>query len=279
MDPIEKKPLYHYHPGEQIFSIGTVGCNLDCQFCQNYHISRYFDNHNALQPERYSAPDLADAAVDSGSFAIAYTYSEPVVWFEFVEDLSRLARDRGLRNVWVTNGFIESAPLKEAVPFIDAMNIDLKAFTDKSYRDLRGKLDLVLKTIETCFKSGVHIEITTLVVPGVSDDPTQLEGIARWIASIDKRIPYHLSRYFPRYHFSKEATDLHVLNQAKAAAKSHLDYVYLGNTMDESDTLCPACGNTLIERRGYSVGFKGVVVKDGKPVCSHCGRPADVVTD
>jgi pyruvate formate lyase activating enzyme len=185
MDPIEKKPLYHYHPGEQIFSIGTVGCNLDCQFCQNYHISRYFDNHNALQPERYSAPDLADAAVDSGSFAIAYTYSEPVVWFEFVEDLSRLARDRGLRNVWVTNGFIESAPLKEAVPFIDAMNIDLKAFTDKSYRDLRGKLDLVLKTIETCFKSGVHIEITTLVVPGVSDDPTQLEGIARWIASID----------------------------------------------------------------------------------------------
>lgn len=279
MDPVEKKPLYHYHPGRQIFSVGTVGCNLDCPFCQNYHISRYFDNRNVLQHEHYTASDLADAAVNSGSFAVAYTYSEPVVWFEFVHDLSLLARDRGLKNVWVTNGFIETAPLKEAIPFIDAMNIDLKTFNEKSYRELRGKLEPVLKTIEACYRADIHVEVTTLIVPGVNDDPAQLEGIARWIASLDRKIPLHLSRYFPRYRYNKEATDLRVLAQAKIAAKSFLDYVYLGNALDESDTLCPGCGNTLIERRGYSIGIAGISNNDGKPLCKKCGRPADIVMD
>ncbi len=279
MDPIEKKPLYHYHPSKQIFSIGTVGCNLDCPFCQNYHISRYFDNRGFAQLDHYTPEEIVKAASDSDSFAIAYTYSEPAVWFEYVADVSRIAHEKGLKNVWVTNGYIEQPPLQEILPLMDAANIDLKAFDEKAYRELRGKLDPVQRTIAALHGAGVHIELTTLIVPGLNDDLVKFEKLARWIASLDRKIPFHISRYFPRYRYHREATDLRFLDQVRGIATGHLDYVYLGNTGGGSDTHCPSCGNLLVHRNGYTTKIAGISKAGDDYLCSNCGSPVDIVME
>lgn len=278
MDPIEKKPLYHFHPGKRIFSIGTVGCNLDCPFCQNFQISRYFDTRSLMQLDKIMPGEMVDIAVRNGSFGIAYTYSEPAVWYEYVYDVSKLAHKKGLANVWVTNGFIESSPLKAILPYIDAANVDLKAYDDQAYRELRGAFEPVLATIETLYAAGVHLELTTLVVPGLNDDPARLVELAKRIAAIDRKIPYHLSRYFPRYRYRNEATDVELLERIRAAVSEHLDYVYVGNTGSESDTLCPNCGNVLIQRSGYSTVLSGIGTGDSGLVCKNCGVKADIVT-
>ena len=280
MDPIEKKPLYHYYPGSSILSVGTVGCNLHCPFCQNYPLSRYFDGTEKT-PEEYCRPeDLLgtlkkelekNGTADFGG--IAYTYSEPLVWYEFVLETSALMKENGFRNVLVTNGFIEPEPLKKLLPYIDAANIDLKAFSEENYRKLGGRLKPVLETIETCMKRDVHVELTTLVVTGFNDNIFELEKAVKWIAGIDSAIPYHVSRYFPQYKYNKPATDPQMINQVKEMAKSHLKYVYAGNMNGESDTKCPQCRSVLVERTGYKVKVTGIE----NSACSYCGRKADFI--
>lgn len=227
IDPIEKKPLYRFYPGSLIFSVGTFGCNFRCGFCQNWEIA-----HGDPPTREVTAEELVEIALDakrSGSIGIAYTYSEPMIWYEFVYDTAKRAQQEGLKNVLVTNGFVQKEPFMELLPFIDAMNIDVKAFTDEFYRKTcGGQLDPVLRTVELAHKS-CHVEITTLVVPGMNDSEEEISSLVDWIASLDPSIPLHLSRYFPRYKFDLPPTPVATLKRAKEIALEKLKYVYLGN--------------------------------------------------
>ncbi len=279
-DPIEKKPLYHYYPSSEILSIGTVGCNMHCPFCQNHHISRFFDDQNRSIDDTSKPGDILSALegrrkkgpenVFSGA---AYTYSEPLVWFEFVMETASLLKERNYKNVLVTNGFISRGPLAELLPLTDAANIDLKAFTEEHYRRLGGRLKPVLDSIGAFKKAGVHIELTTLVVTGLNDNLDELENLVKWIAELDKSIPYHISRYFPQYRYNERATDIQFMNRAKEMADGYLDYVYTGNIHGESGSACPQCKNVLVKREGYYTKITGI--KDGH--CSVCGRKADFI--
>ncbi|OHD56114.1 MAG: AmmeMemoRadiSam system radical SAM enzyme [Spirochaetes bacterium GWF1_51_8] len=279
VDPIEKKPLYHYFPGKMILSIGTVGCNLRCQFCQNHHLSRYFED-TVMEPLNELTPKEALKAVrQADSFGIAYTYSEPSIWFEYILDVSRLLKNEGLKNVWVTNGYIDKEPLEEMLPFMDAANIDLKAFSDKNYLKLGGKLQPVLDTIRRCYDYGVHIELTTLIVPGMNDELDELSALVKWIAAIDKTIPFHISRYFPHYQYEKPSTDIDLLAQVSDMAKESLDYVYLGNVMSDSNTYCKVCGNLQVKRVGYITETIGLNTESGTVKCGKCGTQAKFILE
>ncbi len=281
MDPIEKKPLYHYYPGSRILSVGTVGCNMKCPFCQNYPLSRYFNENAKLLAASYRPEDMHQELrnslsrfPDTGFGGIAYTYSEPVVWFEFVRDTSVLLAENGFQNVLVTNGFINPEPLKKLLPSVQAVNIDLKAFSEENYRKLGGKLKTVLETISAFRSHGVHTELTTLVVTGLNDGVFELEKLVKWIAALDPLIPLHLSRYFPQYRYDKPATDTVFLKRVSDMARTHLKYVYLGNVSGPGcDTVCPKCGQVLVQRSGYTVRLSGL--ENG--ACASCGRKADLV--
>jgi pyruvate formate lyase activating enzyme len=228
LDPIEKKPLYRFHPGSQILSAGTFGCNLKCSFCQNWSIAHE-------DPETYAISALelvrkAEQLKAEGNIGIAYTYNEPSIWYEFVYDTARLARERKLANVLVTNGFISREPLEEILPYIDAMNIDVKAYTDSFYHDIcKAALDNVKETAELA-AGKCHVEVTTLVIPGLNDALEEIEETAKWLASISDEIPLHLSRFFPNYKMTdKPPTPLKTLERARNKASGYLKYVYMGN--------------------------------------------------
>ncbi|EGO65310.1 AmmeMemoRadiSam system radical SAM enzyme [Acetonema longum] len=263
MDPIEKKPLYHFYPGSRIFSIGSWGCNFTCHFCQNWTIAQQQAPSTFLSPEA-----VVDAALryQPENIGIAYTYSEPGVWYEYLLDTARLARLRGLKNVMVTNGFIEQPPLIELLPNLDAMNIDVKGFSEGFYRQMcGGSLVDVKRTVEKAAAS-CHTEITTLVIAGHNDDPSEIRELARWLAAINPDIPLHLSRYFPAYKMDQPPTDIRILQNAGEIAREHLRYVYLGNVGGyESHTCCPECGQIVLDRfRRRSL------LQQGK-MCPHCG--------
>ncbi|MGB9789838.1 AmmeMemoRadiSam system radical SAM enzyme [Thermotoga caldifontis] len=266
LDPIEKKPLFHFNPSEYILSVGTFGCNMKCFFCQNWEISQ-----QVAPTKRVSPQQLVSIAQSRGSRGIAYTYNEPFIWYEFVLDTSRVATKEGLYNVLVTNGMIEKEPLKLLLQSIHAMNIDLKAFDERTYARLGGDLKTVLNTIETCVKANVHVEITTLIVPQLNDDLKLLEEEFRWIASLDRSIPLHLSRYYPSYKYNAPATSPAFLIEAYNLARKYLDFVYIGNLWDPEyeKTVCPDCGTLSIARRGYEVQIVGL---DAEGRCSKCGR-------
>jgi len=270
-DPIEKKPLFHFRPGSTILSLGTVGCNLGCEFCQNWRISQAEAQTKHLSPE--DAAELAGNWVGAGarSIGIAYTYSEPLVWWEWVYDTARLVRDRGLANVLITNGFVETDPLNELLPLVDAVNVDVKAFADDFYRKVcGGRLAPVLRTVELAVAAGVHVEVTTLLVTGLNDSPAELRELAKWLAGLDRRIPLHFSRYYPNYRMSEPPTPAQTLIAARDIAKEYLDYVYVGNAfeVESIDTLCPGCGATVIGRDGYRVNLQGL--DDTR--CRSCGH-------
>jgi len=225
LDPIEKKPLHMFYPGAMILSIGSLGCNFRCQFCQNHEIAMGHVRYEVMTPEQIT--NLAQETVSHGNIGVAYTYNEPLIGYEFVYDCSRLIRDAGLKNVIVTNGFINQEPLEALLPCIDAMNIDLKGFTDKFYKKINGNLESVKNTIALASDS-CHVEVTTLVIPGENEE--DVEPIARWLAGINPSIPLHLSRFFPRHQYEdREATSRDVIIKSAESARKHLKHVFTGN--------------------------------------------------
>ncbi len=270
-DPIEKKPLYHYYPGRAILSVGTIGCNLACRFCQNWQISRADAPTQGLEPEELAALALR-ASAEHDSIGLAYTYSEPGVWFEFLMATMPLIRERGLKNVLVTNGFLQPEPWAELLQWTDAANIDLKGFEPDYYRRLcSGQLQPVLDNIRAA-AGRIHLELTTLIVPGENDRPEQIRALAQWIAALDREIPLHLSRYFPSYQSTAPPTPAATMAEAGRIAKEHLSFVYLGNMGGENDTRCPECGALWIERNSYRTKCVSGAT------CPGCGRKVTVIS-
>jgi len=272
MDPIEKKPLYHFHPGSMILSVGTIGCNLGCGFCQNWSISQC-DEHQ--DTEKITPKQIIELAGKHRSFAIAYTYNEPFVWYEFVFETAKLAKENNIKNVLVTNGFVNEEPLREILPYIDAANIDLKAMDDGFYRKVcKGRLEPVLNTIKTMYGKA-HIELTNLIIPTLNDSDKKIEALVSWVAEVGVNIPLHFSKYFPCYKMDIPATPESTLKNARHIAMKKLKYVYIGNTTDEESdiTYCHKCKKPIILRNGYSItGYK---IKEGN--CGYCGAGANIV--
>ncbi len=271
IDPIEKKPLFHFYPAKNILSFGTIGCNLKCPYCQNWHISQ-----NIEYPVEYLTPeDAVDIALSNNLDMIAYTYSEPIVWYEFVYDTAKIAKKNKIKNVLVTNGFINLKPLKELVKYIDGANIDVKAFNDKFYSHLvHGKLENVLETVEFLYDK-IHIELTMLIIPGWNDNLDEIKEFVKWVKNLNPDIAVHFSRYFPQYKFNKEPTPLETLEKIYEIAKKELNYVYLGNVAikDKENTYCPYCGNLLIKRSGYNTKIIGLE----KNVCTQCHSKIPII--
>lgn len=233
LDPIEKKPLHDFHPGSMVLSVGSYGCNLRCPFCQNHEIS--MADERELDTEQVSPGQLADLALmwknqkRAGNIGVAYTYNEPLVSWEFVRDTAKLVREYGMCNVLVTNGTASQEVLWELLPFIDAMNIDLKGFREEYYQKLGGDLETV-KAFITQAQEGCHVELTTLIVPGENDSVEDMEAQAKWIADLRPTIPLHITRFFPRYRMrDREATDIERLYRLAGVAERYLEKVYVGN--------------------------------------------------
>lgn len=230
LDPIEKKPLYHFYPGSRILSVGCYGCNLNCPFCQNCDISMV--GGKDIETQEITPKELVEKAMllqTRGNVGIAYTYNEPLIGYEFVRDCGLLAKERGLKNVVVTNGYICEEPLMELLPVIDAFNIDLKGFTEEYYQKLRGDLSTVKRTIELASKVS-HVEVTTLIVPGENDTEEEMEALSGWLAGISPEIPLHISRFFPRWRMQdREATPVKQVYRLAEVARRKLKYVYEGN--------------------------------------------------
>lgn len=228
LDPIEKKPLHRFHPGSVIMSAGTFGCNLKCSFCQNWSIAHLDADTAEMLPEQLV--NKAFETKKSGNIGIAYTYNEPSIWYEYVYECAVLANKKGLLNVLVTNGFISVEPLKELLPFIDAMNIDVKAFTPDFYKEIcKAALDDVKRTVELAAPK-CHVEVTTLVIPGLNDSVEEVRELSSWLASISTDIPLHLTRFFPNYRMiDKPVTPLNILQRAREIASERLNHVYIGN--------------------------------------------------
>lgn len=272
-DPIEKKPLYHYFPGSRILSVGSYGCNLSCNFCQNYHISQT-GFYESLPYSVHDPEELEEiAASDESNVGIAYTYNEPGIWYEYVMETAQLVRKKNMKNVIVSNGFLNPEPLKNLLDYIDAFNIDLKAFDSDFYRNIAGAaLKPVLDNIITIAGSGAHLEITHLVIPGLNDDPGRFSEMVKWIAEeTGPYTPLHISRYFPSHKLDNEPTPVETIFEFCEIAKEHLAFVYPGNVHvwgGISDTICPSCHATVMERGGYTTGLKNASPR-GK--CSKCG--------
>lgn len=269
IDPIEKKPLYHFYPGREILSISGNGCNLNCQFCQNWQISQTDTPTQPLSPEEAVA-----LAKKYHSLGIAYTYAEPLVWYEYVLETSKLIHQAGLKNVLVTNGEINEKPLRQLLPFIDAMNVDVKSMDDSFYKKFcGGGVEPVLRTVKIS-KDFCHLEITNLVIPTLNDSPEKIENLCSWLARLDDNIPLHFSRYFPQYKMNIPPTPEETLQKAREIALGQLKYVYVGNVTrnDWADTHCPQCQKTAIIRRGYRIQF--INYKDGH--CITCHTPLNI---
>ncbi len=273
MDPMEKKPLYHFYPGSYILSLGCNGCNLACLFCQNWQISQ-----SDVPTTRVSPQELVDLALRHRSVGLCFTYSEPLIWFEYILDVAPLARSRELKIVLVTNGVINPRPLEELLPWVDAMNVDLKSMRPEFYRKLSlGPFrDAVLHTIEEAHKAGVWVEVTNLVIPGHNDSREELEELVDWVAGLSPSLPLHFSRFFPHYRL-KEAppTPIETLAWAWEMAREKLEFVYVGNVWNPqwSTTYCPGCGKALIVREGYS--HPQIYLQDG--ACPSCGKSIPLV--
>lgn len=273
IDPIEKKPLYHFYPGKNILSVGEVGCNLHCSFCQNYHISQCFaTGFHGFQD--ISFEKLVEKALQiPQNIGIAYTYNEPFTFYEFMFETAKLAHNKGLKNVVVSNGYVNPEPLRKILPFIDAFNIDLKAFNSNFYKKhTKGDLAPVLETLKIIAASKAHLEITNLVIPGLNDNLQEFESMASWIATeLGKDVPLHISRYYPQFEMVIPATPAETLVKLHELAKNHLQHVFTGNVSDEkrSSTFCPECGNLLISRNRYLVSMQNLTKNSA---CGKCGR-------
>jgi len=272
LDPIEKKPLFHFYPGSFILSLGTVGCSLACSFCQNWTISRGDAATRSMTPEQ--AVRLAES--EENNIGIAYTYNEPFIWYEFVLDTAQLAKAAGLKNVLVTNGYVEDEPLRRLLPHVDAMNIDIKSMKDDFYRRLcRGRADPPRRTAEIAKEHGCLVELTNLVIPNWNDRDEDFNRLIDWVAGVDVDTPLHFSRYHPDYEMTEPPTPAETLFRARELAQKKLHYVYLGNlwSPEGESTSCPHCGKVVVERRGF--GVSRIAVKEGH--CGFCGGGIAIV--
>ena len=274
LDPIEKKPLYHFHPGSTILSLGTFGCNFGCRFCQNWSIAQAEPSTIELRPEQVIQA-LLEAAEPYRCIGLAFTYSEPLVWYEYVQETAEQGQRAGFKNVLVTNGFIQEQPLKELLPLIDALNIDVKAFTNEFYRHwCQGSLKPVLRTVELAVVQ-CHVELTTLLIPGLNDSAEEIKDLVTWVAGLSPDIPLHFSRYFPNYQLNLPATPVSTMERAYEIAREQLNYVYLGNLPgnQRSNTACPQCSQLLVERNGYQTKVVGL----SGQACANCGQLIPII--
>ena len=273
LDPIEKKPFFHVHPGSTSLSVATAGCNFHCKFCQNWEISQ------ASPEDVYSYPMTPEVvvqrAMEMGALSIAYTYVEPTIFYEYMFDIAVLAKARGLLNVFHSNGFINPGPLINLCQVIDAAQIDLKGFTNGFYRELcLGELEPVLETLKILRRKNVHLEITNLMIPTKNDDLTMVNEMCRWIkGELGSDVPLHFTRFYPLYKLRRlPPTPITTLEKARSEAlKLGLEFVYIGNVPghDGLNTVCPLCHRIVIERVGYMI--RSLHLKDGK--CAFCGHP------
>ncbi len=276
LDPIEKKPLFHFYPSKSILSIATVGCNLFCKFCQNHSISMFEGRRKTTEipGETIEPSELVKIAKLKGSIGIAYTYTEPTIFYEYVYETSIQMKKSGLKNVWVTNGFIEEEPQLKLKVLVDGVNNDLKSFSEKTYKKYTGgKLKPVLETLKRWIKMGVWLEVTTLLIPGVNDSKEELRDIASFIKNeLGEFVPWHISRFYPHYRMlSTPPTPPSKIKEAREIGLSEgLKFVYSGNLPgDEGEnTYCPKCGKIIIKRYGYYIEENNIV--DGK--CKFCGE-------
>jgi pyruvate formate lyase activating enzyme len=274
IDPIEKKPLFHFLPGSLSYSIATAGCNFKCLFCQNADISQMpSDYRGVILGDNYTPENIVSAALKGKCRSISYTYTEPTVFFEFALATAKLAREKNLKNIFVTNGYMSKEALEMIQPFLDAANVDLKAYNKDFYRKMCGaKLENVKETLTDMKASGVFVEITTLIIPGLNDDKEELRELAMFIAgSLGPETPWHISRFHPTYKLlDRPPTPLETLLSARAIGlKCGLKHVYMGNVPGEGgeNTFCHNCGKALIERIGFYVGKNEV----DKGACPDCG--------
>ena len=273
-DPIEKKPFFHLMPGSRSFSIATVGCNFKCRFCQNADIAQMPADHDGMITGDVATPQQVVAAAGRRDCAsIAYTYTEPTVFFEFACDTAQLAHDRGIKNVFVTNGYMGAEALQRISPWLDAANVDLKAYNDEFYkRQCGARLNPVKETLQRMKRLEIWVEVTTLVIPGLNDDSAELSRLATFIATdLGVETPWHVSRFHPTYQLTdRGSTPVETLIQARdIGMAAGLKYVYTGNIPGQGgeDTICPGCGQTVITRRGFHIADNRV--KDGR--CNDCG--------
>jgi pyruvate formate lyase activating enzyme len=270
LDPVEKKPLYHFHPGRGILSVGTFGCNLACSFCQNFNLWNGQPDTEPVPPER-----VLQAARRANSFGVAYTYNEPYMSFEYVLECAKLMRANGLKNVMVTNGYYNREPLEELLPFIDAMNIDLKSINDDFYQRMcQARVGPVKRTIARCAQSCL-VELTNLLVTNENDSDADIAALVDWVASVNIDIPLHFSAYHPMFKLKNPPTPIERLERAYEIASSKLHYVYLGNVnLDQgADSYCPHCHARLVHRVGYNTRIEKL---DGDK-CGGCGKKLNFV--
>jgi pyruvate formate lyase activating enzyme len=271
-DPIEKKPLFHFQPGSRAYSIATVGCNFRCRHCQNYTISQV-GKEAPVRGVARSPAEVVKQALAHGCASIAYTYTEPTIFFEFAYDTARLAHEAGLKNIFVTNGYITPEALAKIAPWLDAANIDLKGFSEEFYHDIvQARLSEVLESILDYRRQGIWLELTTLVIPGLNDSEAELQGLAAFIvANLGVDTPWHVSQFHPTYQLTEQPrTPVATLRKAREIGlAAGLRYVYEGNIPGEQgeSTWCPSCSALLIERTGFTIGT--IRIRNG--ACPDCG--------
>ncbi len=273
VDPIEKKPLFNFYPGTTAYSIATVGCNFKCQFCQNWEISQMVRDEHLIMGNEASPESIVENAKKYGSKSIAYTYTEPTIFFEYAYDTAKLAHEVDIKNVFVTNGYMTEEAIKKIEPYLDAANVDLKSFSDDFYRKLCGaKLQPVLDALKLMKKLGIWVEVTTLIIPTLNDSSEELREIAKFIVNeLGEETPWHISRFYPAYNLrDKPPTPIETIHKAREIGLNEgLKYVYEGNVPGSTgeNTYCPNCKNLVIQRWGYNILKKNI--KDG--ICQYCG--------
>ena len=277
MDPIEKKPLYHFLPGTESLSIATAGCNFRCDYCQNWQISQ--TDGDDIGGDYTPPEEIVRTAKARHCPSISYTYTEPTIFFEYAHDCARLAQAEGIRNCFVTNGYESPETIEVMAGLIDAANVDLKAFNDNFYRErCKARLKPVCEAIRLMHEAGIALEVTTMLIPGFNDDEDELKALTEFLASVSADIPWHVSRYHPNYKFDQaRATPSDAIFRALALGKeAGLRYLYAGNLPagEYEDTRCPGCGATVIERSGFSARVTGL---DGSK-CASCGRVLPIIT-
>ena len=277
IDPVEKKPMFHFLPNSKVFSFGTLGCNFSCTFCQNHTISQYPKEHNYdIKGQKLSPLRAVELALEQGCTSIAYTYNEPVVFFEYSYETAKLAHENGLKNIYVTSGYETQKAIDLLEPYIDGMNIDIKSFSNDFYKEICGaRLKPVLESVMYAHKKGIWLEITTLLISGKNDSNEEIRKIAKFIVSVDSSIPWHLSAFHPMYKMSHtpRTSENTLLRAYKIAKQEGLKYVYIGNVDNQKHqaTYCPNCSNLVIQRSqraGWYVDNK--LNKSG--VCPYCSK-------